>query len=117
MSYTQIEIGGKKRGLKFNNFAFNAAVKKKLPGFEEETAGYALFYGGLIANCYAKNEQPDFTFEESMEWYDTLTPEQGEAITKAISETDHYKSQIEKTETEEDKKKLTTESIGEKPNE
>ncbi len=117
MSYVQIEIDGIKRGLKFNNYAFNVARKKIVADDVEGTSGYAFFWGGLVANCYVKSEQPDFTFEQEVDWYDKLTTEQAEGISLAIQETQQYKDSV-KTEdvTDEEKKTSVKKSTGKKHN-
>jgi hypothetical protein len=73
MSYIQIEIGGKQRGLKFNQLSLETYTKNV--GNEVSTAIYATFYAGLIGNCYAKQEEPDFTFEDVTDWVDKLYEE------------------------------------------
>jgi hypothetical protein len=112
MSYTQIEIGGKTRGLKFNNLAVELLVKN----YDGETTAsfiYSMIYAGLRGNCYVKREEPDFTFEVVCEWVDTM-PDRDAQIMKATSaytDTQEYKKLIEtneENETEEDKKKALT---------
>lgn len=81
MSYTQITIGGKERGLKFNQLAIELIAKYN----STDTASafiYALFYGGLMGNLYVKREEADFTFEQVCDWVDEM-PNKNESITKA----------------------------------
>ena len=70
MSYVQIEIGGKLRGLKFNQLSLEEYTKHV--GTGNASAIYATFYAGLVGNCYVKQEEPDFTFEEVTEWVDKI---------------------------------------------
>lgn len=108
MSYIQIEIGGKLRGLKFNVLAIKEFHKKVDYARFEDTANYALVYGGLVANCYVKGENEDFTYEEVCDWVDELSKEVMESIDKKFSESQAYKKLIPETEkeTEVDKKKV-----------
>ena len=70
MSYIQIEIGGKLRGLKFNQLSLEEYTKNV--GTGTATAIYATFYAGLVGNCYVKQEEPDFTFEDVTNWVDEI---------------------------------------------
>jgi hypothetical protein len=73
MSYVQIEIGGKLRGLKFNSIARHEYLAitegKKNPIIHSS----GLIYAGLYGNCIVKREEPDFTFEDVCEWCDKVT--------------------------------------------
>jgi hypothetical protein len=70
MSYIQIEIGGKLRGLKFNQMAVEVFTMHLTDvGFDASTV-YAMMYAGLKANCYQKQEEPDFTFADVVDWVD-----------------------------------------------
>ena len=52
MSYIQINIGGKLRGLKFNQYAVIVMAQKSDLENYEATAGYAMVYAGLKAKSY-----------------------------------------------------------------
>ena len=73
MNYIQIEIGGKLRGLKFNQLSLEEYTKHV--GTGTSSAIYATFYAGLVGNCYVKQEEPDFTFEEVTDWVDKIYEE------------------------------------------
>lgn len=90
MSYIQIEIGGKLRGLKFNKMAQLELESRIKPG-NLISGVYALIYAGLIANCYVKNEEPDFTFEDACDWTDELSDETLLKVQAAFQETEAYK--------------------------
>jgi hypothetical protein len=81
-NYIQIEIGGKLRGLKFNQLALE--VYNKNIDFERPMASaiYATFYAGLLGNCYVKREEPDFTFEQVTDWVDEIFSEKKDEIEK-----------------------------------
>lgn len=108
MSYIQIEIGGKLRGLKFNQMAVVILAQKADYQNFAATGNYAMIYGGLKANCYVKSEEPDFTFEEVCDWVDSLSQETLTAIDNCLQEAESYKRLLEKgqKETVIDKKKL-----------
>lgn len=97
MNYLQIEIGGKHRGLKFNQLAFQLFCQKAKFELAAETSQvYAMFYGGLVGNCVAKGEEEDFTYEQVCDWVDELylTDDGREIIKqvdKALTETQVFK--------------------------
>lgn len=73
MSYTTLSLGGKERGLKFNQLALE--IFSKHSDWDNGTdAGYAyaIIYGGLCGNMKAKRETIDFTFEDVTDWVDSL---------------------------------------------
>lgn len=72
MSYIQVEIGGKLRGLKFNQYAHILIQEKIDPDHATASINAALFYGGLKGNCFVKGEEPDFTFEDVNDWIEEL---------------------------------------------
>lgn len=108
MSYVQIEIGGKLRGLKFNQMAVVILAQKVDHENYAATGNYAMVYGGLKANCYVKGEEPDFTFEDVCDWVDSLSAEDLIKIDAALMEAESYKKLVDqsKKETVVDKKKL-----------
>lgn len=106
MSYIQVEIGGKERGLKFNQLALEEMTT--LASTTNTTANvYAMFYGGLVGNSYTKREQPDYTFEDVCDWVDQLFAEKKTDVIKAVeqtlTQTQLYKSLVPEKE---EKKRL-----------
>src|ERR1035437_7086853 len=100
MSYIQIELGGKSRGLKFNNRAIDAYWGKINFKEVEGSSVYAAIYAGLIGNDIAKGIQnSDYDYELVTEWVDELennNPDSlGEAL-KMFTESQSYKSKLEK---------------------
>ena len=73
MSYIQLTIGNKLRGLKYNQMAVMVMSQNLDYDNMAATYGYALIYAGLKANCYVKREEPDFTFEQVCEWVDEMS--------------------------------------------
>jgi hypothetical protein len=91
MSYCKINIGGKERGLKFNQMAIMIYARKVDNEDQLATAGYALIYAGLKANAYTKGEECDFTFEQVCDWVDELDNESLQLVTDTFKETQRYK--------------------------
>lgn len=89
MSYIQIEIGGKLRGLKFNQGA-HVEIFNKIGQANNNVvfAGYAVVWAGLKANSYVKGEEIDFTFEQVCDWVDAMKEED------LMKMTDCYKSTV-----------------------
>lgn len=73
MSYIQIEnCIGKTRGWKVNMAAVEIWSKELDSIAFKSTSLYGAVYGGLIANCKVKQEEPDFTFEQVCDWVDEI---------------------------------------------
>lgn len=75
--YQQIELGGTKRGLKFNIGTIFIArkVSKDVTAYtqrkdtDEELVPIAtIVYAGLLSNCNSKKVDPDFSFDDVMDW-------------------------------------------------
>jgi hypothetical protein len=75
MSYIQLEIGGKLRGLKFNKLALNQMQVNINWEMYDATAKYGLIYGGLVGNNFVKQVENDFTFEDVCDWVDMMSDE------------------------------------------
>ncbi len=113
MSYIQIEIGGKLRGLKFNtgtNILLRSKVKDYSDDEKEAFGAYCVIWAALVCNCKIKNEPVDFTFEDVCEWADALKNDVYIQLIKMQSEANEYRKNIEEESderTEEEKKKMT----------
>ncbi len=86
-NYLQINIGGKLRGWKINQMTIEIWSKQ----YDKDAAGasstYGVVFGGLKANCYAKQEDEDFTLEDVCNWVDDMQlTEEGRADLKAIKD-------------------------------
>ncbi len=98
MSYIQIQIGGRLRGLKFNQIALEEVTKNSS---EINAFGniYAMFWGGLVGNAYAKREEVDFTFEQTNDWVDELPKETKEKtivdVSNCMMETQLYRDLLD----------------------
>ncbi len=74
----QIEIGGKVRGVKFNQFAFQeyslnyVRYDKIAERYPELFFVYTVIYAGLAGFCIQKTDDVDFTFTDIVEWVDEL---------------------------------------------
>ena len=96
MSYIQIEIGGKLRGLKFNQMAVEVFTQHLSEvGFDTSTV-YAMVYAGLTANCYQKQQEVDFTFSDVIDWVDAIVDSGNtsgiEAVKVVFQEVQSYKT-------------------------
>ena len=83
--YIKANIGGKDRGLKFNQMSleiFSANIDMSAP---KASSIYATFYAGLVGNCYAKRDEPDFTFEDVVNWVDELYEKDKKTIEKVCN--------------------------------
>ena len=113
MSYCKINLGGKERGLKFNNLAIHiiTEISEKLKLSKENTGSlsiagtYAVVFAGLTGNCFVKNEQPDFTFEEVCDWCDNISEEDALKVNEAITSSEAYKKTMAFAEAIEQSKK------------
>lgn len=83
MNYLSFELGGEKRGLKFNMTTLEIVEehfqKEPLNLFlglsfsnlkEIKEPAFMAFYAALIANCRAKKVDPDFTENQARQWFD-----------------------------------------------
>ena len=76
--YIQLELGGKKRGVKFGNYALMEYSKLNNTGvveFNEQNPIKLcadLVYCGLKNNCFIKKEIEDFTYEDVVIWIDEM---------------------------------------------
>lgn len=115
MSYIQIEIGGKLRGLKFNQMSLMIFSSKTDKDEPTASSGYALIYAGLKANSYVKGEEfvettevdgkkveTPITFEMVCDWYEELSEETILKVVKCFNETQTFKNLLPAS----DKKKL-----------
>lgn len=116
MSYIKIEIGGKERGLKFNQLALEI-IRSKSNETSDVQNVYALLYGGLRGNSFVKEEEPDYTFEQVCDWIDDIyiKPEAAEIIKQVsavFTSTQMYQSIIAGTAVSEgtEKKRLRKKS-------
>ena len=74
--YIQVQILGRKRGVKFGMIAvqqitLEAQKLGKVLGVSLDFAMVpVIVYWGLYNNCYVKREEPDFTFEDVSDFVD-----------------------------------------------
>lgn len=110
MSYIQINIGGKERGLKFNQLAIELMSQYN---DSNTTTGfiYAMIYSGLRGASYVKREEPDYTFENVCDWIDNLENKDKiiNDVSAVLTETQIWKTLVKKGEevVEEEKKKAS----------
>lgn len=107
MSYCKVLMGGVERGLKFNNLAMLIMAEKTSKDYPNQTAGYAMVYGGLRGCSYAKGEEPEYTFEQVVDWVDQMTIEQSGVIAEAFQQSEAYKRTEAYLQSVEESKKKT----------
>jgi len=94
MSYIQIEIGGKLRGLKFNQGALITISELTGETVQNSKAGYAVIFAGLDANCFVKREQPDFTLEDVCDWVDDLPESVVMEVIECFTKSKEYQKRV-----------------------
>jgi hypothetical protein len=111
MSYLQLELGGKLRGLKFNQLAIEI-ISTHNDNSTNSGFMYAMIYGGLMGNSYVKREEPDYTFEEVCDWVDTMEnkAEAMSKVTDVLTSTQVWKSLVKAGEEINEEKKKVLES-------
>lgn len=113
MSYLQLELGGKLRGLKFNQLAIEI-ISTHNDTNTQSAFMYAMIYGGLMGNSYVKREEPDYTFEDVCDWVDVME-NKAEAIakvTEVLTSTQVWKNLVKAgEEITEEKKKVNSATI------
>ena len=113
--YMQADILGRKRGLKFGTIAIRQITlySEKNGKALGETLDLALIpiivYWGLFNNCYIKQEDPDFTFEDVVEFVDDniSTPEIFTDIVKCLYSSKLVSGNVTATDEKEQKKSST----------
>ena len=108
MSYLQIDLGGKMRGLKFNQLAIE--IISTYNDLESNTSFlYAMIYGGLRGNTYVKREEADYTFEQVCDWVDAMENKEEivAKVTATLTETNIWQTLVKQGQKlEDDKKKV-----------
>ena len=114
--YIQMDVLGRRRGLKFGMLAAQQIMLQahKLNATLGNSIDLALvpaiIYWGLWNNCYNKQEDPDFTFEQVSEWVDDNMDkaEMFGDVVKCFYESKVVASSLEKLVKEDEKKSSTS---------
>jgi hypothetical protein len=102
--YIQLELGGKKRGVKFGNYALVEYSKLNGTGVAEfdETNPIKLcadlVYCGLKNNCFIKKEIEDFNQEDVLAWVDDMPMAQITEIIQVFEESVRVSQGITETQ-------------------
>jgi len=92
MSYIKVMFPDNvERGLKFNNLAVSEFFKNVNWERYNDTANYAMVWAGLYGNSFAKREEPDYTFDNVMDWVDQMDKKVLDDISTVLAETQKYK--------------------------
>ena len=87
----------KGRGLKFCQGSISQ-LQKKIAGLDasmiESYGGYWLAHYGLEANCIIKGQDIDFDFEHTVDWMESLTPNEILQIKEAYDSTQEFVKDI-----------------------
>jgi len=94
MNYIQITIGGKLRGLKFNQMADVEYREKVGKNTNPVSHTYSMVWAGLISNCFVKGEEVDFTFEDVCEWCEKISDDDFYKILEAYKSTKEFLKDI-----------------------
>lgn len=81
-----IQLGGKERTLKFNMRALETLSEIKLAGDIGLSSAAVIVHAGLIGWHYAKQTQPDFTFEDVSEWVEDIMLSEDRGIISDVNE-------------------------------
>ncbi len=93
-NYIQIEMGGKPRGLKFNQGALIIFQSKIDKLNAVATTAYALVWAGLKANAFVKEEEFTETFEQVCEWVDEMNEETISKIIACFNKTQEFQKAV-----------------------
>ena len=114
--YTQADILGRKRGLKFGMIAVQQITldAKRIGAVLGNEIDIALvpviIYWGLFNNCYIKREDPDFTFEDVCDYVDAnmTDTEKFAEIVRCFYNSKLVSGSVDKVEKESGEKKSST---------
>jgi hypothetical protein len=90
--YIQLELGGKKRGVKFGNYAlfeYSKITNSGVAEFNEQNPIKLcadLIYCGLKNNCLIKREIEDFTYQDVIAWVDDMPIDKITEITQIFEQ-------------------------------
>lgn len=101
--YTQIAVGDKLRGFKWGKYAFEKYMRMLNLKPEEDVTGILnsklnaehsaiILYCGLSMNCFIKQQEPDFSFEDCVEWDELLPAEEQAKINEAVEQCAWFKN-------------------------
>ena len=121
--YTQLNLD-KTRGFKWGKYAFEKYMRMLNLNADEDVTGTInnklssehsaiILYCGLSMNCFVKQQEPDFSFEDCVEWDETMKPEEQIKINEAVESSgwfSEFKDSLKKKE--EELKELLQESGG-----
>lgn len=97
MSKGYCQIKG--RGLKFCQGSI-AELQQKLATLKKEQiiawGAYWLAHYGLVGNCTIKGEDVNFTFEDTVNWFETLTEDEIRQIQAAYDSTQEFAKDLPK---------------------
>lgn len=119
--YIQADILGRTRGLKFGMLAvqqIGMEMQKLGKVFGDNSIDLAavpvIIYWGLFNNCYIKKEDPDFNFEDVVDWVDSNigNPDLFTPILQAFYDSKFLQPATQATQEEQKKSSTSTRKKG-----
>ena len=106
MDYIQLELGGKLRGLKFNQYTYIKFYEKVSPDDYIATFHYAAVFAALKSNAYVKGEEFTETWEDVCSLVDAMKTEDKDKVAEVFNNTAYFRKAVEDGEKiiEEEKK-------------
>jgi len=107
MDYILInDLGGKARGLKFNQYTYIKFYEKVSPDDYIATFHYAAVFAALKSNAYVKGEEFTDTWEDVCNMVDAMSAEDKALVADVFNNTAYFKKAVEDGEKiiEEEKK-------------
>ena len=99
--YTLLNLD-RPRGFKWGKYASELYVRtlnkkdKEQVGMAMEAESTAsIVYSGLMGNCFIKQVDPDFTFEEVVDWCDVMHADELKKLHEAINSSQYFQKVIE----------------------
>jgi len=112
MDYIQLELGGKLRGLKFNQYTYIKFYEKVAQDDYIATFHYAAVFAALKSNAYVKGEEFTETWEDVCSLVDAMKTEDKDKVAEVFNNTAYFRKAVEDGEKiiEENEKKSQSES-------
>jgi len=94
--YTLLNLD-KPRGFKWGKYAselyirtLNKKDSDQVGQAMEAESASAIIYAGLMGNCFVKQQEPDFTFEQVVDWCDVVHGDELLKVREAINSSQYF---------------------------
>jgi hypothetical protein len=105
MSFIKVQLGGRARGLRFDQLAWTVFLKNIDYAEVAATSNTAMVYAGLYAECYRNEAERDFTRADVQDWLDDVSVEDLDKIADKFRETTQWQKMQTDKEPDMTKKK------------